>query len=58
VQQKHGHRLYMGSFFSAADLFDDLTEKKIYICGTVIVNRNGMPQYFGCSDLKPECGYI
>ena len=33
-----GHNLYMDSFFSSPELFDDLTKKQIYCCGTVRLN--------------------
>ena len=39
-----GHRLYMDNFFSSPELFDDLTKKQIYCCGSVRLNRRGMPQ--------------
>jgi len=45
----HGHKLYMDNFFSTPELFDDLTKKQIYCCGTVRPNRRGMPQ-----DLAPK----
>ena len=45
----HGHKLYMDNFFSSPELFDDLTNKQIYFCGTVKPNRKGMPQ-----DLVPK----
>jgi hypothetical protein len=41
-----GHKLYMDSFFSSPDLFDDLHSRKINCCGTVRLNRKGMPQEF------------
>ena len=44
-----GHKLYMDSFFSSPELFDDLANKQIYCCGTVRSNRRGMPQ-----DLVPK----
>jgi len=31
-----GHRLYMDSFFSSPELFDDLARKEIYCSGTVM----------------------
>jgi len=33
--QGHGYELYMDNYFSSPDLFDDLTTKQIYCCGTV-----------------------
>jgi len=44
-----GHNLYMDSFFSSPELFDDLAKKHIYCCGTVRPNSKGMPQ-----DLRPK----
>jgi len=44
-----GHKLYMDSFFSSPELFDDLVKKQIYCCGTVRLNRKVMPQ-----DLRPK----
>jgi hypothetical protein len=38
-----GYIVYMGNFFSSAELFDDLAKKQIYSCGTVRRNRRGMP---------------
>jgi hypothetical protein len=40
------HKLYMDNFFSSHDLFDDFHSRKINCCGTVRLNRNGMPQEF------------
>jgi hypothetical protein len=44
-----GHKLYMADFFSFPELSDDLTKKKIKCCGTVRLNRKGMPE-----DLRHE----
>jgi hypothetical protein len=41
-----GHKLYMDNFFSSPDLFDNLKSRKINCCGTVRLNRKGMPQEF------------
>jgi hypothetical protein len=38
------HKLYMDNFFSSPDLFDELITKKISCCGTVRLNRKGLPQ--------------
>jgi hypothetical protein len=38
------HKLYMDNFFSSPDLYDDLIQKKVYCCGTVRLNRRGMPK--------------
>jgi len=45
----YGYKVYMDSFFSSPDLFDDLARKNIYCCGTVRPNRKGMPK-----DLNPK----
>ena len=37
-----GHKLYMDSFFSSPDLYDNLTQKKILCCGTVRPHRKNM----------------
>ena len=34
----------MDNFFSSPDLYDYLIQKKIYCCGTVRLNRRGMPK--------------
>ena len=44
-----GHELYMDSFFSSPDLYDDLAQKKILCCGTVRPHRKNMPK-----DLRPK----
>jgi hypothetical protein len=31
----YGREVYMDSFFSSSDLFDDMTKRKISCCGTV-----------------------
>jgi hypothetical protein len=36
------HKLYMISFFSSPDLFDDLHNKTVNVCGTVILYRKEM----------------
>jgi hypothetical protein len=41
-----GHNLYMDNFFSSPDLFTNLHSRKINCCGTVRLNRKGMPQEF------------
>jgi len=43
------HKLCMDNLFSSPELFDDLVKKQIYCCGTVRLNRRGMPQ-----DLVPK----
>ena len=44
-----GHKLYMDSFFSFPDLYDDLAQKKILCCGTVRSHRKNMPK-----NLRPK----
>ena len=54
--QVRGHKLYMDNYFSSPDLFDDLTMKQIYCCGTVSPNRKGMPQDLGPNRMTPQWG--
>lgn len=44
-----GHKVYMDSFYSSPSLFLKLKDKNIGACGTVNINRKGMPQ-----GLKPS----
>jgi len=44
-----GDKVYMDKFFSSPDLYDDLAQEKIFCCGTVRLQRKGMPK-----DLKPK----
>ena len=44
-----GHKLYMDSFFSSPDLYDDLAQKKILCYVTVRPHRKNMPK-----DLRPK----
>jgi hypothetical protein len=53
-----GHKLYMDNFFSSLQLFKDLTMKNIYCCGTVRLNRTGMPQNLGPKKMKLKRGKI
>jgi hypothetical protein len=53
-----GHKLYMGSFFSSPDLFDDLHTRAINCCGTVRQNCKGMPEGFDSKTLKLKRGDI
>ena len=46
--ERFGHKLYMDSFFSSPDLYDDLAQK-ILFCGTVRPHRKNMPK-----DLRPK----
>lgn len=45
-----GYKLYVDNFYSSVNLFKDLIQKSIYACGTVILNRKGIPQ--GLKDIK------
>jgi hypothetical protein len=42
-----GDKLYVDNFLSSPGLFDDLHMKAINCCGTVRMNRKGMPSDFG-----------
>jgi len=53
-----GHKLYMDNFFSSPDLYDDLIQKKIYCCGTVRLNRRGMPKDLKHKTLRLKRGDI
>ena len=53
-----GHKLYMDNFFSSPELFDDLVKKQIYCCGTVRLNRRGMPQDLRLKTTKLKRGDI
>jgi hypothetical protein len=55
--QNVGHKLYMNNFLSSLDLFDNLHTKAINCCGTVRLNRKGMPQDFR-NTLRLEWGDI
>jgi hypothetical protein len=50
-----GHKLYMEKFFSSPDLFNDLHGRKINCCGTVRLDRKGMPQEFGKTMKLTQC---
>ena len=39
-----GHHIYMDNYYSSPNLFHDLHEKGFGACGTVSVNRMGMPK--------------
>ena len=53
-----GHKLYMDNYFSSPELFDDLAKKQIYCCGTVRLNRRGMPQDLAPKTIKLKRGDI
>ena len=47
-----------GQFLSSPELFDDLTKKQIYCCGSVRPNRRGMPQDLALKTTKLKRGDI
>jgi len=53
-----GLKLYMDNFFSSPDLYVDLIQKKIYCCGTVRLNRWGMPKDLKHKTLRLKRGDI
>jgi len=53
-----GHKLYIDNFFTSPDLYDDLIQKKIYCCGTVRLNRQGMPKDLKHKTLRLKRGDI
>ena len=53
-----GHELYVTNFFSSPELFNDLAEKEIYCCGSVMPNRRGMPQDLAPKTIKLKQGDI
>ena len=42
--ESRGHHVYMDNYYSSPNLFHDLHEKGFGACGTVSVNRMGMPK--------------
>jgi hypothetical protein len=53
-----GHKLYMDNFFSSPDLFDELKTKDITCCGTVRLNRKGLPDDFRRRQFRLKKGDI
>ena len=53
-----GHKIFMDNYFTSPPLFDDLFQRKISVCGTVCLDRRGMPQDIGPKSLKMERGDI
>lgn len=41
--QERGHHIYTDNFYSSPDLFAELREQGFGACGTVRVNRRGLP---------------
>jgi hypothetical protein len=48
----------MHNFLSAPELFDDLPNKKTYVCNTLRPNRTGMPQDLALNTTKVKRGDI
>ena len=46
------HVVYMDNFFSSPELFQQMLPKQIYCCGTVHLNRRGMPEAIKAAKLK------
>ena len=46
------HVVYMDNFFSSPQLFQQMLPKQIYCCGTVHLNRRGMPEAIKAAKLK------
>ena len=46
------HHLFIDNFFTSPSLVDDLLKDKIYVCGTVRVNRSGWPVEFKNKSIK------
>ena len=38
-----GHRVYMDNYYTSPELFEELYFRETYACGTVRMNRKGMP---------------
>jgi hypothetical protein len=53
-----GHKIYMDSYFSSPDLFDDLLGRKINSCGTVRSDRRGLPPDIRQKSLKLKKGDV
>jgi len=53
-----GHKLYIDSFFSSPDLYDDLAQKIILCCGTVRPHRKNMPKDLRLKTLRLKRGDI
>jgi hypothetical protein len=52
----YGHKLCVDSFFLSPELFDVLAKKHIKCCGTVRLNRRGMPRDLGPKTTKLKRG--
>ena len=46
--QNKGHHLYCDNFYSSPDLFTDLQRLGFGACGTVRLNRQGLPERIQC----------
>jgi len=51
-----GHKIFMGSYFISPALCDELFQRKINACGTVLHDRRGMPRDIGPKSMKMERG--
>ena len=49
-----GHHVYMDNFYSSPSLYKDLKDKGIGACGTVRLNRKGMPKEWTCKNSKDD----
>ena len=47
-----GHHVYMDNFFSSPSLFDDLASQQTGACGTLRINRQGVPPLIKATKLK------
>ncbi|XP_061175613.1 piggyBac transposable element-derived protein 4-like [Saccostrea echinata] len=46
------HVVYMDNFFSSPELYEQLLREGVYCCGTIRVNRRGMPEAIKSAKLK------
>jgi hypothetical protein len=53
-----GHKMFMDNYFTSPDVFDDLFQRKITVCGTFRHDRRGMPRDIGPKSLKMKSGDI
>lgn len=43
-----GYHIFCDNFYSSPELFSDLKKKGFQACGTVRMNRKGLPEAFKC----------
>ena len=48
-----GHHVYMDNYFSSPNLFDELQQNQVGACGTLRLNRVGIPDV---ANAKPKAG--